>query len=234
MLKLKNVTKRFGGLVAVNDVSFELGTNQVLGLIGPNGAGKTTTMNLISAYFRPDGGQIIYADRVLNKMKPHQIARLGIGRTFQIPRLFKKLTVYQNLLVPNTWKSSNSDEEEDKALKLLELFNLMRLKDEPAENLSGGQQKLVELARLSMLNPRVFLLDEPFHGIHPSFKDTIIDYIGQLKSNDTAFIVVSHDMSSVMRLCETLICMSAGTVISRGSPQEIQEDENVINAYLGG
>ena len=233
MLELRNVTRKFGGLVAVDNVSFKLNKGEIIGLIGPNGAGKTTVMNLISAYFRPDSGEILFDDKILNKMKPYQIARHGIGRTFQITRLFQKLTVLQNLLVPYSWKGKDQIDPEEKALEMLEMFDLVGLKDDNASSLSGGQQKLVELARLSMLDPKVYLLDEPFHGIHPSFKDKIIDYIKRYENNKTSFLVVSHDMTSVMRLCETLICMNAGQVISFGCPEEILEDKNVIEAYLG-
>lgn len=234
MLKIVNLTKSFGGVVAVNNVSLKINKGTVLGLIGPNGAGKTTLMNLISGLIKPDCGKILLKNQNLTNMEPHQIARLGVSRTFQLTRVFNEMTVLENLVGIAYTKYKHLDFIMKKSMNLLELLELTRLKDELAINLSGGQQKLLEIGRACVTDPEILLLDEPFVGVHPKLKAIMIKFIQQLKEEkNLTILLISHDMKTVVELCDEVVAMNEGRLIARGTPEKIQKNKEVIEAYLG-
>ncbi len=234
MLEVTNLTKRFGGVIAVNNLSMRVEKGTVLGLIGPNGAGKTTLVNTITGIFKPDSGTIYYKGERIDGLPVHEITRKGIGRTFQLTELFKNLDVIQNMLVPSTWQTKRNTPPQERAQELLEFFELTQMRDEMAKNLSGGQQKLLDLATISMLDPELLLLDEPFFGIHPVLKKKILDKIKIMHEEmGKTFVIVSHDIGTVMYVCKEVVVMNAGEVIATGTPAEIQNNVRVLEAYLG-
>lgn len=250
MLKIKNVKKSFGGVKAVNDCTLEVKEGTITGLIGPNGAGKTTLFNIITGFYKPDGGEILFRDKRIDGLPPHRIFHKKIFRTFQITREFEKMTVLENLmLVPphqtgenifNTWfRPRKVKEEEDKikkkALEVLEFVELIHLKDEYAGNLSGGQKKLLELAKTLMADPEVVLLDEPGAGVNPTLMKKLVEHIQLLqRQRGMTFFLIEHDMDLVMSLCNPVIVMSEGRKLAEGHPEEIKKDDKVLEAYLGG
>lgn len=232
ILEVDDLMKKFGGLIALNGVSLHIKRGEILGVIGPNGSGKTTLINVISGIYEPDNGSVYFNGEKINGLKPFEIAQMGIGRTFQIPKLFNKLTVLENLLVPAfAMKSTNYAEKVAEVLKFLELTHLA---NERAMNLSGGQKKLLEFGRVLMLDPQVVLLDEPFAGVNPAIKDRMQNLIKKLSKKGHSFLVVSHDISSVFNLCRRVIVLSAGKKIFEGPPEKAKDNERVIDAYLGG
>ncbi|MFQ6051201.1 MAG: ABC transporter ATP-binding protein [Candidatus Hydrothermarchaeota archaeon] len=248
MLSIINVSKSFGGIKAVNDCSLEIKENSITGLIGPNGAGKSTLFDLITGFQRADKGEIYFKNELISGLDPHIIALKGIVKTFQIPRPFPKMTVLENMLLSpkkqigeNIFgvllRSSVVKEQEtknlEKALKLLKFMNLIDLKDEYAGNLSTGQMKLLELARALMVDPELLLLDEPVAGVNPVLTKELLDHIRELQKNGKTFFIVEHNMEVMMELCEHIFVMHNGKVISSGSPEEIRNDERVLDAYLG-
>lgn len=234
LLEVRGITKRFGGLVAVENFSFNVEKEEILGLIGPNGAGKTTAFNVVTGFYRPDSGTIRFKGEDITGLKPHEIAQKGIGRTFQITRVFRGITTLQNMLTPYPRVPEKLSDSKDRAVKILEFFDLIHLKNELAGNLSGGQQKLLELARASMFEPELYLLDEPFYGIHPALKNKIIDYIKIANERrGIVFVIVSHDIPSIMGTCEKIVVMSTGKKIAEGSPKGVRNNKGVIEAYLG-
>jgi branched-chain amino acid transport system ATP-binding protein len=233
MLEISNLTMRFGGLVAVNNLTLNIEAQSIVGLIGPNGAGKTTLINLVSGIFRGEGSIFFKGERI-DGMKPHTIARKGIGRTFQIPRGMGALTCLENVLVPGLAIYKDRSEIVSKGRELLDFFLLDHLWNELAANLSGGQKKLLDMARVMMLDPAIILLDEPFHGVHPELKNKIVENVLQLnKDRGKTFVVVSHDIPEIMKLAKRLVVMNAGTLIADGRTEDVRKDEKVIQAYLG-
>ncbi len=248
MLEILNISKSFGGIKAVNDCSLEIEENSITGLIGPNGAGKSTLFDLITGFYKADRGEIYFKKGRISGLEPHLIALKGVVRTFQIPRPLPKMTVLENMLLsPKKQQGENIfgvllrpsfvKEQEgknlEKALNLLKFMNLFELKDEYAGNLSTGQMKLLELARALMVDPELLLLDEPVAGVHPVLAKELLDHIRELKKKGKTFFVVEHNMEVMMELCEHIFVMHNGKVISSGSPEEIRNDERVLDAYLG-
>jgi len=250
MLRIKNIKKSFGGVKAVNDCTLEVKEGTITGLIGPNGAGKTTLFNIITGFYKPDEGEIFFRDQRIDGLPPYRIFHKKIFRTFQITREFEKMTVLENLmLIPphqtgesifNTWfrpKKVKQEEEEikKKALEVLEFVELIHLKDEYAGNLSGGQKKLLELAKSLMADPEVVLLDEPGAGVNPTLMKKLVEHIQLLqKEKGMTFFLIEHDMDLVMSLCNPVIVMSEGRKLAEGHPDKIKKDERVLEAYLGG
>jgi len=224
---------KYGGLIAVNNLTLNIEEKSIVGLIGPNGAGKTTLINLVSGLSRGDG-RIFFKGERIDSMKPHLIARKGIGRTFQVPRGFGAMTCLNNVIVPGLRTYKHRAPIVKRAEELLHFFLLDQLRDELASNLSGGQKKLLDMARVMMLNPTLILMDEPFHGVHPELKSKIVENVLQMnKEEGKTFVVVSHDIPEIMKLSKRLVVMNAGTLIADGTTEEVRKDKKVIEAYLG-
>lgn len=232
LLETNDLEKTFGGIVAVDGLDITVKEGELVGLIGPNGSGKTTTLNLITGLLSPTGGEILFKGTDISAKAPHAVSSLGIGRTFQLSQPFGRLSVYENMLVPNV--SMDSDEREERIQQLLDELHLQEVADERADALSGGQKKLLELARVLMLDPDLVLLDEPAAGVNPALMDDIIEDIKRINQRGTAILIIEHDMSVIRSLCERVIVMSTGDKIMTGSFEEIRDDERVREAYLGG
>jgi len=250
LLEVKDLVKSFDGLRAVNHCTLQVRRGTITGLIGPNGAGKTTLFNLITGFLKPTTGAIYFQGQRIDGLPPHQVFRRGIVRTFQIPRALDHMTVLENLmLVPmgqageRFWPvllapgrvARQEEELFDKAMQVLEFLDLAHLRDEYAAHLSGGQKKLLELARTLMADPQLILLDEPGAGVNPVLMRRLVSAIEELcYVRGITFFIIEHDMDLISRLCDPVIVMSNGEKIAEGSPEEIKSDERVLEAYLGG
>jgi len=230
VLQVDGVKKSFGGVAAVNGVSFSLEGGRIYGLIGPNGSGKTTLFNCITGLERIETGHVRFRDARIDGLKPSRVARLGIGRTFQIIRVFPELTALENLLVVT--RGARADAER-RGRELLQFVKLERLADEYAGNLSYGQQKLVEFVRVLMTDPALILLDEPAAGVNRTLLNDLLAAVGRLRDEGRTILLVEHDMKVVMGLCETVFVLDHGEKIAEGPPGVIQADERVIEAYFG-
>jgi len=250
-LRVEGLEKRFGGITAVDGASFVVEEESLTGLIGPNGAGKSTTFNCITGIHRPDGGRVTFEGEDVTGLRPHAIANRGLVRTFQIARELDEMTVLENLmLAPRGQVGENLgyavlpglrdqvvEQETDlreAVWETLEFFEIDHLAGEYAGNLSGGQRKLLELARALMVEPDMLLLDEPFAGVNPTLEEKLLDRIHQLREEGLTFLLVEHDMDVIMENCEHIIVMHQGTVLAEGDADDIRSDERVIDAYLGG
>ncbi len=240
MLEINGMNKSFGGIQAVQDCSFQVEEGSIVSLIGPNGAGKTTVFNLISGLLSIDSGEVWFEGRKLNGLQPHQITRMGISRTFQITRDLQELTVLENMVVQSQVRgfldmfgTSMLIEEENRAMDLLRFVGIDHLAHEKSKNLSYGQKKLLEFASVLMSDPRLIMLDEPAGGVNPTLLESIIDRIVELNKKGITFLIVEHNMDLVMKISNSVICMAYGTVLTKGSPKEIQGDKRVLEAYLG-
>ncbi len=234
-LRVERVEMRFGGTAALDGVTFSIDRPQICGLIGPNGAGKTTLVNVVSGYYRPTGGAVILGGERVDGLRPHDIVRRGLGRTFQITRGWRRMTVLENLLVPELamHPAEGRHTAEQRAGRALDTVNLRHLATEYARTLSGGQQKLLELARLLMLDTDILVLDEPFAGVHPVLKRSIADLVRRLREDGRAVLLIEHDLTTVFSLCERLIVLDCGLVVADGDPDAVKRDPRVIAAYLG-
>ena len=230
VLEVEEITKSFGGVMAVNRVSLALERGKIYGLIGPNGSGKTTLFNCITGMERPQGGRVLLNGRRVDGLKPYRIANMGVGRTFQVIRVFPELTALENLLVVTR---GPREEAERRGLELLRFVKIERLRDEFAGNLSYGQQKLVEFIRMLMTDPSLILLDEPAAGVNRTLLNDLLEAVGRLRDRGKTVLLVEHDMKVVMGLCETVFVLDHGEKIAEGPPGAIQTDERVIEAYFG-
>ncbi len=237
LLETERLTKQFGGLTAAAGIDLAIEQGEMRGLIGPNGAGKTTLVNLIAGIYPPDGGNIRFDGRSLLGLKPHQIARCGLVRSFQVARLFGNMSVRENLLLPYLVQpdASGGNAARERALRLLAMTRLAPLADAPAKTLSGGQRALLQIAA-GFMTPglKCYVLDEPFAGINPAIKDSIIELIEQENSAQrTTFIIVSHEMAIVRRLCCRVSVMVEGRIAAEGTLAEVAARGDVLAAYLG-
>jgi len=230
ILEVRDVTKRFGGVTAVDRCSLALTPGKIYGLIGPNGSGKTTLFNCITGLDPRDAGEIRFKGERIDGLKPHQVARRGIGRTFQIIRVFPELTALENLLVVTR---APFETARRRAEELLRFVTLDRLQHEYAGNLSYGQQKLLEFIRVLMTDPELILLDEPAAGVNRTLLNELLAAITRLRDQGKTILIVEHDMKVVMGLCETVFVLDYGEKIAEGPPGVIQADERVIEAYFG-
>lgn len=235
ILTVDHVTKNFGGLQALSSVSVSFRRGEFVGLIGPNGSGKTTLLNCISGLYRPDAGAVRLGEETISHLPPHRIYRRGIGRTFQISRVFNRLSVLNNLRIPALTEGRlKRHEVNDRSWEILKQINLEHHGRTNAEHLSGGQKKLLELGMIMMTDPQFLLLDEPFGGVHPELKSQLEDYLCRLNREGTTIVLVSHEMPSVFKICQRLVVLDHGVLVTDGSPEAVRSDERVINAYLGG
>jgi ABC-type branched-subunit amino acid transport system ATPase component len=247
MLDVLNVTKTFGGLRALDNCSIRVNQGEICGLIGPNGSGKSTLFNVITGYYRSESGEVWYNDKWIGGMAPYDIINMGISRTFQMPSLFKKMTVMENMLIApkgqrgeNIWrawfgKGVKQQEHENyiKAMELLEYMDIIRIRNEYADNISFGQQKLLELARTLMTDPKMLLLDEPTGGINPVLVNKIIESIKEMRTTGMTFLIVEHNMGVISSLCDRVYVLDHGKNIAMGTPAEVKTNERVVEAYLG-
>ncbi|RLI28213.1 ABC transporter ATP-binding protein [Candidatus Bathyarchaeota archaeon] len=247
MLEIERVVKEFDGLRVLNGATLKVERGEIAGLIGPNGSGKTTLFNVVSGVYKPDGGAIKYKGERIDGLKPYQIFRRGLVRTFQIPRLFQKLSVLNNMLIAAKKNSGESfslaflkgkwlQEERglvEKARDILKFLDLDRLKDEPASNLSGGQMKLLELGRALMSDPEMLLIDEPASGVNPALVDKIFRKLLELREEGLTFLIIEHRMEALLSYADKIHVMYKGEVIAEGTPSEIVNNPQVINVYLG-
>ncbi len=249
MIRVENLSKHFGGLKAVNDASLEIAKGSITGLIGPNGAGKTTLFNTIAGLYSPTAGRIYLSDEDITGLKPHQLFHKGLLRTFQIAHEFTRMSVVENLMmVPggqsgehlvNAWFRRGEVEKQEaavyeKAMEVIDFLNLGHVAHELAGNLSGGQKKLIELGRTMMVDAKIVFLDEVGAGVNRSLLRDIGDAIIKLnEEKGYTFCLIEHDMDFIARLCDPVICMAEGAVLAEGTAEEIRNNEEVIEAYLG-
>lgn len=239
-LAVQQITKNFGGICALNQVTFDLPTGLITGVIGPNGSGKTTLFNILTGFLSPSGGHVFYKGRRIDGLKPHQIVELGIIRTFQITRIFPKLSLLENLMVPtrtnslgHLLKRPKTPKKLDKATRLLETIGLEGYMNDPASILSYGQSKLLELTLSFMTDADIVLLDEPSAGINPSLQAGINEWIKAENREGKEFIIIEHNMEVVMNLCHHIIVLHNGKKLAQGKPRSIQQNQEVLDAYLG-
>jgi len=248
MLRIKNIYKKFGGIKALNGVSLKIKKSSIVGLIGPNGSGKTTLFNIISGFYIKDSGEIFLDNEKIDGLPPYIISRKGLCRTFQISKVPTKITVLENMLI------ASSEENEEtifyalfkrmklnnkqglnlkKALSILDMVGLKHLANEYSGNLSGGQRKLLSLARIIMLNPKIILLDEPTAGVNPTLAKSLMKFVRNMcdKEGKTIFIV-EHNMKIISEICDEVYVLDSGKIIAHGKPEEVQKNEKVLKAYL--
>jgi branched-chain amino acid transport system ATP-binding protein len=240
LLEVEGLTRAFGGLHAVDDCTFEVEAGSITSLVGPNGAGKTTVFNLVSGLLPPTRGSIRFDGTDLTGLPSHKIVRSGIGRTFQITRELGELTVLENVIVNAPTHGLRAilarsvlHHEHDRALELLELVGLSRVAHDLAKSLSYGQRKLLELAAVLMAEPLLVLLDEPAGGVNPRLIEDLMDLVGRLNDEGVTFLVVEHNMDVVMDMSDSIVVMAHGQVVVQGTPDEVQSNDEVLDAYLG-
>lgn len=248
LLTATGIAKNFGGIKAVNNAEIEVKQGSITGLIGPNGAGKTTLFNLLSNFIRPDRGTVIFDGEQIQQLQPYQIAQQGMVRTFQVARTLSRLSVMENMLLgaqkqtgENFWlvwfqrKLVTTEEKQlrDRAIALLESVGLAHMANEYAGALSGGQRKLLEMARALMTNPKLILLDEPAAGVNPTLINQICDRIKLWNSEGMTFLIIEHNMDVIMSLCDRVWVLAEGQNLAVGTPAEIQTNSQVLEAYLG-
>ena len=248
VLSAISICKGFGGILALDHCSIRVEEGDIVGLIGPNGAGKSTLFDVISGFLPPDAGSIVFSGREILGLPAYKIARLGLVRTFQIPRSLMRMTVLENMMLGAQGQAgerlcnplirrhkvmAQETEIREKAEEILEFFDLQRMRDEYAGSLSGGQKKMLEMARALMADPRLLLLDEPFAGVNPALADRLIEQIRILKEKGLSIIIIEHAIPYVLALSDELYVLNKGTVLASGRPDAVISDQRVFEAYLG-
>ena len=251
LLQVRDLQKMFGGVVAVDGVSFDIAPGSMTGLIGPNGAGKSTTFDLITGVQKPDSGTVKFDGTDITGMRTDAIANRGLVRTFQIARELEEMTVLENVMLapsnqqgetlwrsilPRTRRAVTEQEKQlrERAWETLEFFELDHLAEEHAGTLSGGQRKLLEMARVLMTDPDMVLLDEPLAGVNPTLEERLLDRLDELQEQGYTFLLVEHDMDVIMNNCDPIVVMHQGSKLVEGTPEVVKSDERVLEAYLGG
>lgn len=241
LLEGRNISKNFGGLVAVNQIDFAVYPGEIVGLIGPNGSGKTTLFDCLSRLQGIDSGWVRFKGQEVTRMRPHQVARLGLARTFQVIRVYRRMTVLENMLVSRQWGKSpilrmlrpSGTDSVQRACELLTFLQIADLRKAQAGRLSGGQRRLLEIGMALMLDPDIVLLDEATSGVNPTLIESIKDHIRVLNAQGKAFLIIEHNINFIADLCNRVYVLNHGQTLAEGSPQEIMHNEAVINAYFG-
>ncbi len=241
LLEGRNVSKYFGGLAAVNNVDFAVCPGEIVGLVGPNGSGKTTLFDCLSRLQKIDSGQILFKGQDVTRARPYQIARMGLARTFQVIRVYRKMTVLKNMLISHQWKDRSilrmlqpsHVNTERRARELLDFLQIAHLTDAQAGHLSGGQRRLLEIGMALMPDPDIMLLDEATSGVNPTLIETIKDRLRVLNAQGKTFLLIEHNINFIVDLCSRVYVLNHGEKLAEGTPQEIIENEAVIDAYFG-
>ncbi len=233
LLEAKNITKRFGGLVAVSDLSLSVEKGEILGMIGPNGAGKTTAFNMISGYYEPNEGQVIFDGKDITGMRPHKICKLGLTRTFQVVKPFPQLSVLDNVIVGAYNRTDNKLVARQKSQEILDFLGMSHMTEQLAGSLSVAGRKRLEIAKVLATEPKMILLDEAMAGLRPKETDEIIELVRQISQRGIALLLVEHVMKVIMSLADRIVVIHHGEKIAEGEPQQVVQDKAVIDAYLG-
>ena len=233
LLEVNNITKQFGGLVAVRNLSLSVERGEVLGLIGPNGAGKTTAFNMISGYYKPTEGQVIFDGQDITGRRPDQVCKLGLARTFQVVKPFPQLSVLDNVMIGAYNRTNDDRTARAKALEILEFLDMAALRDKPAGSLPVAGRKRLEIAKALATEPKLILLDEAMAGLRPTETEEIISLVRQVKEANVGMLLVEHVMQVIMSLADRIIVIHHGEKLAEGQPEEIVRNNDVIEAYLG-